>query len=57
MVKNLPAMLETQFPSLGYEDPLEKEIASHSSILGQENFMDRGSWWATVHGVPRVRHG
>ena len=33
MVKNLPAMLETLVPSLGPEDPLEKGMASHSSIL------------------------
>ena len=33
MVKNLPAMLETQVPSLGWEDPLEKGMATHSSIL------------------------
>ena len=33
MVKNLPAMLETQVRSLGQENPLEKEIAAHSSIL------------------------
>ena len=33
MVKNLPAMQEIQVPSLGWEDPLEKEIAAHSSIL------------------------
>ena len=33
MVKNLPAMQETQVPSLGWEDPLEKEVATHSSIL------------------------
>ena len=33
MVKNLPAMLETQVQSLGQEDPLEKETATHSSIL------------------------
>ena len=36
MVKNLPAMQETQeteVPSLGVEDPLEKEVAPHSSIL------------------------
>ena len=32
-VKNLPAMLETQVQSLGWEDPLEKGIATHSSIL------------------------
>ena len=33
MVKNLPAMQETQVWSLGQEDPLEKEMATHSSIL------------------------
>ena len=33
MVKNLPAMLETQVQSLGQEDPLEKKLATHSSIL------------------------
>ena len=33
MVKNLPLMQETQVQSLGQEDPLEKEMATHSSIL------------------------
>ena len=33
MVKSLPAMLETWVQSLGWEDPLEKEMATHSSIL------------------------
>ena len=33
LVTNLPAMQETQFQSLGQEDPLEKEMAIHSSIL------------------------
>ena len=33
MVKNLPAMLETQVRSLGWEDPLEKGMATHSSTL------------------------
>ena len=36
MVKNLPAMQEAQFPSLGQEDPLEKEMATHSGILAWE---------------------
>ena len=36
MVKNLPAMQETQVGSLGQEDPLEKEMETHSSILAQE---------------------
>ena len=33
MAKNLPAMQETWVQSLGWEDPLEKEMATHSSIL------------------------
>ena len=33
MVKHLPTMWETQVPSLGWEDPLEKEMAAHSSTL------------------------
>ena len=36
IVKNLPAMQETKFQSLGWEDPLEKEMATHSSILALE---------------------
>ena len=49
-VKNLPAVLETCVGSLGWEDPLEEGLATHScSCL--ENLKDRGAWWATVHGV------
>ena len=36
MVKNLPAMQETQVRTLGQKDPLEKEMATHSSILAWE---------------------
>ena len=36
MVKHLPAMLETQVQSLGGEDPLEKEMATHSSTLARK---------------------
>ena len=36
MVKNLPAMQETQVQLLGQEDPVEKEMATHSSILAWE---------------------
>ena len=35
-VKSLPAMQETQVPSLGWEDPLEKKMATHSRILAWE---------------------
>ena len=51
MVKNLPAVQETWVQSLGREDPLEEGMATHSSVLGLENPMDRGAWWAAVHGV------
>jgi len=36
LVENLPAMQETWVPSLGWEDPLEKEMATQSSILAWE---------------------
>ena len=51
MARNLPARQETQVPSLGLEDPLEKGMATHSSILARIIPMDRGAWWAAVHGV------
>ena len=54
MVKCLPTMQETWVQSLGQEDPLEKETATHSSIC-LENPMDREAWWATVHGVTKSR--
>ena len=49
-------MQETQVPSLGQEDPLEKGMATHCSILGWRIPKDRETWRATVHGVARVRH-
>ena len=51
--KNLPAVQETWVRSLGWDDPLEKEMATHSSILAWKNLMDRGAWWAAVHGVAK----
>ena len=51
LVKSLPAMQETRVWSLGWEDPLEKGMATHSSILAWNIPMDRGAWQATVHGV------
>ena len=41
----------TCIQSLGWEDPLEEVIATHSSILAWRILMDRGVWWAIVHGV------
>ena len=49
MVKNLLAMQEIPVQSLGHEDPLEKGIAIHSSILAWEIS-------CTDHGVPKSRH-
>ena len=52
-VKNVPAMLETWVHSLGWEDPLEKGMAIHCSILAWRIPMDRGVWGAAVHGVAK----
>ena len=52
-VKNPPAVQGTWVQSLGWEDPLEKGMATHSSILAWRMPMDRGVWWATVHGVTK----
>ena len=38
---------------LGWEDPLEEGLVTHSSILAWRIPMDRGAWWATVHGVAK----
>ena len=46
-------MWETRFQSLGQEDPLEKEMATHSSILAYKNPMDGEAWQARVHGVTK----
>ena len=55
MVKNILAMQETQVRSLSQEDPLEKEVATHSSILAWRIPWTRGAWWATVHGIGKRR--
>jgi len=49
-------MQESWVQSLAREDPLEKEMATHSSILAWRIPMDRGAPWATVHGVAKSRH-
>ena len=54
LVKTLPAMQETWVLPLGWEDPLEKGMATLSSILAWRiNSMDRGACWAIVHGVAK----
>ena len=52
-IKNPPAMLEIWVQALGWEDPLEEAMATHSSIVAGESPMDRGAWRATVHGVAK----
>ena len=51
MVKIHLSMQVMQVQSLGQEDPLEKEMETHSSILPWKIPMDREAWWATVQGV------
>ena len=48
-VKRLSTMQETWIQSLGQEDPLEKGMATHSSILA----MERGVWQTIVHGITK----
>ena len=52
-VKNLPTMQVTWVQSLDFEDPLEKGLATVSSILAWRIPMDREAWWATVHQVAK----
>ena len=53
-LKNLPAVRETQVPSLGQEDPLEKEIVTDSSIPGEFHGQESGRLQSM--GSQRVRH-
>ena len=52
-VKNPPEMEEMQVQPLGWEDPLEEEMATHSCILAWKIPWARGTWRATVHGVAK----
>ena len=56
MVKSLPAVPETQVQSLGREDSLEKEMATHSSILAWKIPWREEPGRLTVHGLQRVGH-
>ena len=53
MVKKLPAKQETWVLSLGWEDPLEEDMATYSSILSWRIPMDKG--WAEAHGVTKCQ--
>ena len=55
-VKNLPAMWESRVQSLGWEDPLEKEMASHSSILAWRIPWTEEPGGLQPIGLQRVRH-
>ena len=55
-LKHLPAMQETQVRSLGWEDPLEKEMATHSSILAWRIPWTENPGGLQSMGSQRVRH-
>ena len=55
LVKNLLAMQLQWIRSLGWEVPLEEEMATRSSILAWRMPVDRGAWQATAHGVTKSR--
>ena len=55
LVKNLPAMQETWVGSLGWEDPLQEGMATHSNVLAWRIPKDRGAWQALVHGLAKSR--
>ena len=56
MVKNLPAIGETWVRSLGWEDPLEQVMATHSSILAWRMPWTEEAGGLPVHGVTGVGH-
>ena len=52
MVKNLPAVQETWVGSLGWEDPMEKGVATHPIFLPRK--FHREAWQATVNGIAEL---
>ena len=56
VVKNLPTMQKTQVPSLVWDNPLDKGIATHSSILAWRIPWTKELGGLAEHGVPGVRH-
>ena len=56
LVKNLPTLQEIHVQPLDWEYPLEKAMATHSSILAWKNPMDGGAWQPIVYGVTSVGH-
>ena len=55
MMKNSPAIQETCVRPLGWKDPLEEGMVTHSSILAWRTPVDRGAWQATIRGVAKSR--
>ena len=55
-VRNLPTMVETQVQSLGWEDPLEKEMTTHSSILAWEIPWRQKPGGLQSMGLERIGH-
>ena len=55
MLKNLPAMWETQIQSPGQEDSPGEGNGNPLPYSCLENSMDGGAWWATVHGFAKSR--
>ena len=57
MVENPPVMQETWVQSLDWEDPLEEDIVTHSSIFAWRTPIDRGAWCGALQsmGTQRVR--
>ena len=59
MIKNLPGMQETQVQFLGQEDPLEKEMSTHSSMLaefhGQSSLASYSLWGHTEYKRPKEK--
>ena len=56
LVKNLPAVQETRVRSLGWEDPLEKEMATHFSILAWKISWTEEHGGLQTMGLQRVGH-
>ena len=56
IVNNLPAVQETQFLPLGWKDPLEKEMTTHSSILAWEILWTEEPGRLQSMGSQRIRH-
>ena len=55
LAKNPSAMWDSWVRSPGWKDPLEEENGNPLQYSGLESPIDRGAWWATVHGVTKSR--